>query len=138
MRAPTFCSIKVLPVTLEQRLFWDILVIYWDKCVTCKRSKFLTFFLYLCPSIQSNCLRTCRQHSLQLHISPFQYFIGFLKLEMSYCFMSCGKSATVYFQGKLESLLQKMWSVSLGVQMHFCLVMAAEEIKVFLQFLFIF
>ena len=45
--------------------------------------------------------------------------IIFLKMKkVSDCLLSCGKSATVCFQGRLESLLQKTWSMSFGVSMH--------------------
>ena len=50
--------------------------------------------------------------------------------------MSSGKSATVHFKGRLESLLQRTWPGLLGVRMHFHLVMGASEVGVFLQFLF--
>ena len=46
--------------------------------------------------------------------------------------MPYGKFATVRFQGRLEPLLQTMWSVSLGVRMHFLLVIVPREIGVFL------
>ena len=36
--------------------------------------------------------------------------------------MSWGKSSTLCFHGRLESLLQKTCSVSFGVRMHFLLV----------------
>ena len=52
--------------------------------------------------------------------------------------MSCGNSATVYFKGRLESLLQKAQSVSLKSRVHFHLAMAAVEIGVFSAVPFIF
>ena len=84
------------------------------------------------PPIESNCLRVVGLHSLQLHISPFEFSIRFLKIEEVFdCFMSCDRAATVYFQGRLESLLQKTWSEPLGVRMHFQIVMAAGKIGAF-------
>ena len=50
-------------------------------------------------------------------VTLFKFFV--LKTEVFNCFMLCGKSAPICFQSRLESLLQKTWSESLGLQMNF-------------------
>ena len=87
-----------LPVPLGERKFWDIFAICWHKCVAGKCSRSLTLFVYLCSPLQYSCLRACG-HIAHSYIYDCKVF---------YCFMSCGKSATVSFQGRLESLLQDM------------------------------